>query len=253
MTIKYNFFNRIGGVSKDEKYKSFNCAFKTGDNPQNIAQNQQILKEYFQKDGKIELFFTHQVHSDKVLVLDSNSDLSQSEIIEADGIVTNLKNIILAITTADCCPIIFYDETKSVIGACHAGWKGAHSDSTKNLINIMIEKYACDIDDIQIKIGPTIRQKSYQVQQDFYDKWIEQSKDFAKFFEKDKNGYYFDLCGAIIFKLETFGIKSQNIEDCKEDTFSDQDYFSYRRMIKENLIKAGDKHFGCNISAIAII
>ncbi len=253
MNIKFNFFNKNAGVSQEEKYRSLNCGPKSGDSPENIEKNREIVKKFFDNEGfdKLQLFFVDQIHSDKVFIVESKDDLIKFP--EADGIVTNLRNIILAITTADCTPILFYDDENEVIGSCHAGWRGAHSNLMKNLIDIMINKYFCNIQNIKIKIGPNIKQNSYQVQQDFYDKWIEQSQDFAQFFDRKDDGYYFDLTNAVIFKLLQLGIKKQNIENYDIDTFANEDYFSYRRMIKTELIKNGDKEFGVNTSAIVIL
>ena len=77
--------------------------------------------------------------------------------------------------------------------------------------------------------------------------------DFAQFFDRKDDGYYFDLTNAVIFKLLQLGIKKQNIENYDIDTFANEDYFSYRRMIKTELIKNGDKEFGVNTSAIVIL
>lgn len=251
MTIKYNFFGRNGGVSTDPKYRSLNCHEKSNDDHENVKKNQEIVKKFFDGKDELKLFFVDQVHSDKIFIVNTENDLEKYE--EADGIVTNLKNIILGISTADCTPILFYDEKQEVIGACHAGWKGACSDLTKNLIDIMVQKYSCNINSIKIKIGPTIRQNSYQTQKDFYDKWIEKSSNFEKFFDKKSDGYYFDLPGAIIYKLTTLGILPENIDDCRIDTYQNENYFSYRTMIKEGLIKSGEKYFGANTSGIVIL
>ena len=156
MIVKFNFFNNNGGISAEEKYKSLNCGPKSGDDPQNIQQNQEIVKKFFDNEhfDKLKLFFINQIHSDKVFVIESQNDIKKHP--EADGVVTNLTNIILAITTADCTPMLFYDAEKNVIGACHAGWRGAYSDLIKNLINVMITKYSCDINNVKVKIGPNI-------------------------------------------------------------------------------------------------
>ena len=253
MNIQFNFFGKNGGVSQEEKYKSLNCGPKSGDFKENIEKNREIVKKIFDNTNydKLELFFANQTHSDKVFIVESKDDLSKFP--EADGIVTNLKNIILAITTADCTPILFYDDANKVIACCHAGWKGAYSNLMKNLIDIMINQYSCDIRNIKIKIGPNIKQNSYQVQQDFYNQWIAQSKNFAQFFDHRDDGYYFDLTNSIIFKLLQIGVERKNIENYDIDTFINENYFSYRRMIKTELIKNGDKAFGVNTSAIAIL
>jgi YfiH family protein len=253
MIIKYHFFNKNGGVSKEKKYQNLNCKPKSGDNLINIQKNQEIVKKFFDNSNyqQLNLFFTDQIHSDKIFIIESEKDLEKHP--KADGIVTNLKNIILGISTADCTPILFYDKKRKVIGACHAGWKGAYSDLIKNLIDIMINKYSCDTQNIKVSIGPNIKQSSYQVQKDFYKKWIKNSCDFDKFFNHKDNQYYFDLTGAAIHQLIKNNIQLNNIENINMDTFLNEDYFSYRRMIKENLIKSGDKEFGTNTSAIVIL
>ena len=94
-----------------------------------------------------------------------------------DGMVTNLKNVILGLYTADCCPIFLYHPIENVIGACHAGWKGALNGIIENTITTMIQQYEVNADNIECMIGPCIDQKSYQVDKDFIKKFETEWKD----------------------------------------------------------------------------
>jgi len=124
--IDHCFFSRLGGNSKG-LYKSLNCGKGSHDSSIDINKNLENIARYYElpKDNVITL---HQTHSNNSILLQDNSNKEKHLY---DGIVTNKKNLILSILTADCAPILFYDSKNIVIGACHAGWKGALSGSLK--------------------------------------------------------------------------------------------------------------------------
>lgn len=190
----------------------------------------------------------NQVHSSDVLVIDNESKIpSATNRPKADAIVTNLKNLIIGLFTADCTPILFFDEKNSVIAAAHAGWPGAFKNITDNTISKMLELGA-QIENIKVVIGPTIRQKSYEISQEFYDRFIEENLENKKFFiDGQRIGHYlFDLPGYVKAKLQKAGIK--NIADEEIDTYSNPEkLFSYRRSSH-----LGEADCGRNISVIQI-
>ena len=245
----FRFFNHFGGVS-DGIFKSLNCDLHSGDDLKNILLNRKIVCNSF--DGENKLFMMNQVHSDRVFILENYNDLNKCDEVECDAVITRLPNVLLGISTADCAPIIFFDEKAGVICACHAGWRGAFSELFKNILSIFKDKFNSNFSDINVFIGPMIQKKSYQVQKDFYDKWIEQDGSFDDFFDKQENGYYFDLENAIVYKLAKLGIQQINIDNMGIDTFSNNDYFSYRRGVLSGEISNGSRSFGRNISVVKI-
>jgi YfiH family protein len=245
-----NFFGSLGGVSEGI-FKSLNCDRKSGDNENNIEINRKIVCNSF--EGENRLFTVKQIHSDKIFILKTEEDLIKSDLVECDGIITNLPNVLLGISTADCAPILFHEPSSNTIAACHAGWRGASSDLLQNILQKMEEIYNCEVKNINIWLGPMIQQKNYQVQQDFFNKWVEKSSDFEQFFiSGNNNDYYFDLPGVIKYKMKNLGIIKNNIYDNEIDTFSNHEYFSYRRAIYNKEIYTGDTFFGRNISVIGI-
>ena len=145
----------------------------------------------------------HQTHSNICKIVEPK--LQQTEY-KCDGIVTKHKNIILSVLTADCAPILFFDQKKSIIGACHAGWKGALNGIIENTLSSM-KLLGANINNINCSIGPCIEQSSYDVKSDFFKIFVDKSTRNRKFFieiNKDKymkatfhifeNRYFFYFC-----------------------------------------------------------
>lgn len=192
--------------------------------------------------------FLNQIHSSDIFVIDDKSKIpSSTNRPKADAIVTNLKNLTIGLFTADCAPILFFDETNSVIAAAHSGWQGAFKNITKNTIDAML-KMGAKIGNIQTIIGPTIQQKSYEISQEFYDRFMSEGGNNEKFFINSKRAkhYLFDLPSYIKDQLVGAGIK--NIIDEKIDTYSNPEkFFSYRRSTH-----LGEVDCGRNVSVIQI-
>ncbi len=189
----------------------------------------------------------NQIHSAEVLVIDDAAKIHGTQNLpKADAIVTNLPNLAIAVVTADCSPILLQDSSKKIIAAVHAGWRGAKA----NIIAAAVEKMknlGSNPQQISADIGPMIHQKSYQISQEFYDDFIVEDKNFAKFFQEDAapNHYLFDLPAFVTHKL-----KEQNITQINNvniDTYISPDHASYRRGTHEN-----NKEYGRNISLIVI-
>jgi len=175
-----------------------------------------------------EVLLLNQIHGDKVVVVDDIKKIHGTQNLpKADGIVTNLKNIAIGIVTADCAPIIFYDEEKQVIGACHAGWKGAKLGIIQETVKKM---QALGAKNICAIIGPMIQQYSYQVSIDFYNEFLLESKDNLRFFKEtaDPIRWNFNLPNYVETKLSLSGVN--DIENLMIDTYTNpQKYSSYRR------------------------
>ena len=236
--INHGFFDNLGGVSNGI-YKSLNCGIGSQDKKKNVTKNLKIVSK---KIGiKKNIILLHQLHSSKIFFINK---ISKKKLL-GDGLVTNVKNVAIGILTADCAPILFYDPKKNIIGAVHAGWKGAYKKIVKKMIN-NFKKRGSNLNDILAVIGPCISQKSYEVQNDFKRNFLNQSLQNMKHFKVFKNKIYFDLKGYIFNQLKKAGIN--NIETIKKDTFNPKNnFFSARRSFKKK-----NNDYGRNISIIMI-
>ena len=233
--IRYKFFSKNQGSSKGI-YKSLNCGLKSFDNKKNVKLNLNLAKRsLFKKDKN--LIIPDQYHSNKCLVAKANNPYPK-----CDALVTSDNSLILGITTADCLPIIFYEPKNQVIGIAHAGWKGLVKGVIQNTVKKMIslgaqKKYIKSI------IGPCIRVKSYEVNDEFVNKLITQYRRFAI---SQKQKIYFDLPKLAKYILSESNISS--VHDMKKNTYLDKNYFSFRESKKKKY-----KDYGRNINLISII
>jgi len=239
--INHGFFDRNNGVSKGI-YKSLNCGLRSKDKKKNIQKNLKIVREKISKNSK-KIFLLNQIHSNKFVYINKNFKFKKK--IKADAIVTNQKNLPIAILTADCAPLLLYDNKKNIIAAIHAGWRGAFKNIIYKTINFML-KIGCEKKNITVAIGPCISQKYYNVKEDFKTKFIKKDKKNKIFFKKRKNLIYFDLLKYVKYQLNSNGITKVDL--LKIDTFDKKNnYFSARRSLK---LKHDD--YGRNISIIMI-
>jgi YfiH family protein len=239
--ITHAFFTRKGGLSEGI-YSSLNVGIGSADEAETVQKNRGIAMASIGYEKK-DLHTLYQIHSNKAVLVDNN--LSNNT--EADGMVTKQKGIVLGILTADCTPVLFADNENQVIGASHAGWKGAISGIIENTIKKM-EEIGADRENIKAVIGPTISQNSYEVGKDFYERFISNSNENAVFFISSVNPehYMFDLAGYIEHQLKDLGISSTfNVE---MDTYKDEEnFFSYRRSTHKK-----EPDYGRNLSAIVL-
>ena len=186
----------------------------------------------------------NQIHSNKFYYLNKKSRFKRNKF-KGDAIITNQKNIPIGVLTADCVPILIYDQKKNMVSAIHAGWKGAYNDIIKNVIKFMLNK-GCKSKTITAAIGPCISIKNYEVKKDFIDLFIKKDKKNKVFFKKIKNKTFFSLNKYIYSQLKSFNIK--NIEIINKDTFDIKNkFFSARRSISRN-----ENDYGRNISIIML-
>ena len=231
----------MGGSSRGI-YKSLNCGLGSFDKIKNVKKNIEIvLKKIHSKPKKIILL--NQIHSNKFHYITKKNIYKKKFI--GDAIITNQKNIPIAVLTADCVPILIYDRKKSMIAAVHAGWKGAFKGIVKKVIKFMIKK-GCNKNSITVVIGPCIATKNYQVKKDFIDKFLTSDRKNKIFFVNIKNKTYFSLNKYIYYQLKKLDIR--NIDIIDKDTFDKKNnFFSARRSIGHN-----ENDYGRNISIIMI-
>ena len=239
--LKHGFFNSIGGKSKNI-YKSLNCGLGSNDNKLNVKKNLEIVRKKISTNAK-SIFLLKQVHSNKFIFIDEKYNNKKKPL--ADAVITNQRNLPIAVLTADCSPILIYDKKKKIVAAIHAGWKGAYKGIIDNVIKFMIKK-GCKTNHMVAVIGPSISLKNYEVQIDFKQRFINQRKKNSCFFKIDKKKLYFNLAGYIQSSLKNNKIK--DIDILKIDTFDIKNkFFSARRALK---LKHND--YGRNISIIML-
>ena len=203
---KHIFLGREGGVSQG-KYASLNISCVCQDNKQNIYNNRKIAAQSL--GGNIDdLLFLRQMASTNVVFI---SEPSQEKI-SADGVVTKTKGIILGIKTADCLPVLLADYKNGVIGAAHAGWRGAIRGVVENTLALMIENGA-ELSEIAVALGPCIQQKSFEVGIEVRDECVTLCSDYDSFFVsgKDIQHFQFDLEGLVKYRLQHLGIENISV------------------------------------------
>ena len=223
-------------------FKSLNCGPGSSDKKKNIKKNLDIIGKKIRTKFK-RIVLLNQVHSNKFYYIDKCPKFNKKFI--GDALITDKKNIPIAVLTADCAPVLIYDKNKEMVAAIHAGWKGAYKDIIKKVIKFMIKK-GCSPKNITAAIGPCISNKHYQVREDFIKKFIKKDKKNTIFFKKTKNKNYFNLNKYIYSQLKSLNIKK--IDIINKDTFNiKNNFFSARRSISRN-----ENDYGRNISIIMI-
>ena len=239
--LRHAFFTRDGGVSGGI-YASLNGGIGSSDEPGKVAENRRRMAEQIGVDP--ENFLTvWQIHSPDAVVATSPW---QGERPRADAIVTRTEGLAIGATAADCGPILFVDPNARVIGAAHAGWKGALTGVVESTVAAM-EKLGAERGGIVAAIGPLIRQPSYEVGGEFVEHFIEADAENAVFFlPATRQGHaMFDLAGFIRTRLENAGVLM--IDDIGADTYSDERFYSYRRSVHRN-----EPDYGRHVHAIAL-
>jgi polyphenol oxidase len=240
--IRHGFFTREGGVSEGI-YRGLNVGLGSNDDPEKVRENRRRVGAWFGLPLE-RLATAHQVHSPDVVVVKSDYDGSRPQ---ADAQVTASPGIVLGVLTADCGPILFADPENRVIGAAHAGWKGALGGVLENTVDAMIALGA-KRDKIRATLGPSISQASYEVGPEFVDRFLAANRDFEAFFTPSKKPGHamFDLPGLTVRRLTEAGVAADSIGLC---TYAaPETFFSYRRTTH-----AGEPDYGRQISAIAIM
>ena len=240
--IEHAFFNRLGGKSIGV-FKSLNCGVSSSDKKKDILNNLKIVKKKIKSNSK-KIILLKQIHSSKFYYIDKKSKINNNRF-EGDALITNKPNVPIAVLTADCAPILIYDQDNKMIAAIHAGWKGALKGIIKKVIKFMFKK-GCSPKNITAVIGPCISFKNYEIKQDFIKKFIKKDKKNKIFFKKTKNKNYFTLNKYIYSQLKSLDIKK--IDVINKDTFDfKNNFFSARRSISFN-----ENDYGRNISIIMI-
>jgi len=242
--IRHGFHTRQGGASEG-LYASLNCGFGSGDDMAVVARNRAKVAERLTVD-EAALLTVWQWHSSDVINVNAPWDVRKPP--EGDAMVSATPGIALGILTADCAPVLFADAEARVVGAAHAGWKGAIAGITDATIAAM-ENLGARRERIVAVIGPTIGHASYEVGPELYAAFVKQSPDNGAHFSHSPGHpqrHHFDLPGYLIARLEKAGVNEAS--QLGVDTYQNEDsFFSYRRMTHR-----GEKVYGRQISTIAL-
>ncbi len=240
--IHHAFFTRRGGVSEGI-YASLNGGIGSSDDPARVRENRRRMAEELGVASDA-LISVHQVHSADAVIVEGPWT---GERPRADGMAAAIPGLALAVTTADCGPVLFADAQARVIGAAHAGWRGAVTGVLESTIAAM-ERLGAKRQSIVAVLGPTISQTAYEVGPDFIERFTREAPGHERFLKGgERPGHaMFDLPGFIGARLEAAGIgEFANLGLC---TYSDEDqFFSYRRTTHR-----GEPDYGRLISAITL-
>jgi YfiH family protein len=229
MKIKYHFFGKDCVIDR---------ALANRENLEKSMLEQGFLNK--------KITFVNQIHSAEIVTIDAPQKIhGDQNLPKADALVSNLPNVVLGVITADCAPILLFDEENKIIAAAHAGWRGAKLGVVLSTIMQMKNLGAKNISAI---IGPTIQQNSYEVSSEFFDDFINENSRNNKFFIKGAkpDKYLFDLPFYVEEKLREAGV--EKIENQKIDTYKNEEkFFSFRRSTHQN-----QQDCGRNVSVIVI-
>lgn len=220
--VPHGFLGRSGGVSA-EAMASLNVGWGSGDDPALVAENRRRAAAAVLPSAR--LVAVHQVHSAEVI---EAGDWPDTDRPPADALVTNRPGILLGILTADCAPVLLVDAEAGVVGAAHAGWKGALAGVTDRTIEAM-ERMGALRERIAAAVGPCIARTSYEVDWAFQERFCSHDPADERFFVEGPTGKpHFDLETYVVTRLASAGIG--RVEALGEDTYSQPDrFFSYRR------------------------
>lgn len=239
--VLHGFFTRKGGMSSG-LYKGLNVGSGSNDAPETVAENRRRAASYINPDSGT-VVTPWQVHSRDAVIVDAPFI---GEKPKADGIVTATPGLVIGVVTADCGPILFSDPKAGVIGAAHAGWKGAMDGILENTIAAM-EKIGARRGDIRAVLGPSISQRNYEVGEEYVANFVARDPDFWRFFAQSHRPRHamFDLRAFTLHKLEAAGVECAMTDDC---TYADEDnFYSYRRATHRK-----EADYGRQLSAISI-
>jgi YfiH family protein len=232
--LSFGFFTRQGGSSL-KNLSSLNCSYNNGDHEIFVKNNiMQAQKELFLDKKKIK--FLNQIHSNKTIIINQNN---YSDRFEADGMITQDKNICIAILTADCCPIFLFDDENSFISCLHAGWKGVYYNIIKNALDQII-KIQPNLNKVRAIIGPCLNVDNFEISEDFKEKFIKVNPNYKNYFIQnlETNKKFFNMRSLI--KLQLMESEVKNIDNINIDTYDNESlFYSHRRSTHLNQLPTG--------------
>ena len=208
----------------------FSMALHTGENEKEIIENRKIMASFLKSDKNLHFIVANQTHSDNIKIISKKKTKGWNSLEDAvedcDALITNEKDIVLTILTADCVPVLLYDEEKKVVAVIHAGWKGTKAKIAAKAVLKMKEVYGCNPENIIAGIAPSIGACCYEVGEDVAEHFFGISDGVTK--KEDK--YMLDLAYINKYQLVRCGLKEENMEMSDICTACEVDkYFSYRK------------------------
>jgi YfiH family protein len=237
--IAHGFFGRVGGASRG-LYESLNCGLGSADDAGHVRENRRRIRQSL---GARALNTLYQIHSATTVVVEAAWDQSP----QADAMVTNVKGIALGILSADCAPVLLADGEANVIGAAHAGWKGALAGIIESAVAAM-EKLGARRARIAAAIGPCISQANYEVGAELRQRFLDADPASARFFAAGSRALHhqFDLEAFTADRLNCAGV--DNVSRLTLCTYArETEFFSFRRATHR-----GESDYGRELSAIVL-
>jgi YfiH family protein len=241
--IGHGFFTREGGMSGGI-YASLNCGLGSKDDPAHVAENRRRVAKELGTDAP-SLVSPYQLHSAAAVV--AEQPWTREDAPRVDAVVTAKPGLAIAVSTADCVPVLFADAETAIIGAAHAGWRGALSGVLEAALEAM-ETLGANRSRVTAAIGPAISQAAYEVGEEFERQFLDEDIGNARFFVRPDPASrpHFDLTGYVAARLESANVA--HVETLEICTYSAEDrLFSYRRACHR-----GESDYGRQISAIVI-
>jgi polyphenol oxidase len=242
--IRHAFFTRAGGVSSG-LYATLNGGVGSQDDAGKVVENRARMAAALAVEPQ-RLLTAYQTHSPKVVVAEAPWTTENRP--QADAIVTRMRALAIGVTTADCGPVLFADPHAGVIGAAHAGWRGALTGVIETTVAAM-ERLGAAPGQIRAAIGPMIRQSNYEVGPDLVARFRAEDAAASRFFAPARRDGHamFDLAGYIAVRLKRAGITA--VEDVALCTYADpEQFFSYRRTTHR-----AEADYGRHVNAIALM
>jgi YfiH family protein len=242
--VRHAFFTRRGGVS-ESVYDSLNGGVGSKDDPARVRENRARMARHLGVEAE-RLLVPYQIHSSDALTV--ATPWSPDERPRCDGLVTDSTALALGVTGADCGMLLFADARAGVVGACHAGWKGALDGVIAAAVAAMQARGARG-KDIHIALGPAIGRESYEVGPEFFARFVETDRDYARFFSPAPRAGHslFDLPAFIAARVAA--LDAASFENLGVDTYADETRcFSYRRGVHGQ-----EPDYGRLVSAITLV
>lgn len=241
--VQHGFFTREGGVSTG-MYAGLNCGFGSNDNAESVRENRARAAAHLNAQTS-SVLTVHQVHSALAVIVDAG--IPRSDLPKADGMATRTPGLVIGALAADCAPVLFADPQAGVIGAAHAGWRGAVGGILESTIAAM-EQLGARRDQIRASVGPCISQANYEVGPEFEANVVSLSSANKAFFDRlgPNRSAHFDLAGFVAAQLHKAGLLA--VERQTPCTYANESlFFSFRRATHRK-----EPDYGRQISAIVL-
>lgn len=248
--VTHAFSTRLGGVSPFPQ-DSLNLGFHTTDQPAHVRQNRDRFAQALALPAET-LACVRFVHGDDIVDIDAQTPLGtylhpEADLVEADGLATNVPGIGLFVTYADCAPLLFFDPVGQSIAAVHAGWRGVAKGLPAKAVHHLVSHYGAQAQEILVAVGPLIGPREFEVGPEVRGAFKDQTANWQQLFQAGAGDRsYLDLATAISWQLQGAGVLADHIDLCPWSTAGRPElFFSYRR--------SGPDHFGVMGALIALV